>query len=157
MDRIKRLSYEVLDNHKSKFGEDFADNKKVLDQISIIRSKGLKNEIAGYITKYIKNEIREEKAKQAQARAAQSEIEVESNLDDSSLEDASFVEETQPDDAITEAVIETPVTEEVPNTTETPTETTTETPTETTTETPTNGLQPWASKATSSTQKSRMT
>ena len=136
MDRIKRLSYEVLDNHKSKFGEDFADNKKVLDQISIIRSKGLKNEIAGYITKYIKNEIREEKAKQAQARAAQSEIEAESNVDDSSLEDASSVEETQPDDAITEVVIETPLTEEMPNTTETPTETTTEPPTETTTENP---------------------
>ena len=63
MDRIKRLSYEVLDTHKSKFGEDFADNKKVLDQVSIIRSKGLKNEVAGYITKFIKNEIREEKNK----------------------------------------------------------------------------------------------
>ena len=65
MDRIKRLSYEVLDKHKSKFGEDFADNKKILDQISIIRSKGLKNEVAGYITKFIKTEIREEKIKQA--------------------------------------------------------------------------------------------
>ncbi|GBL40783.1 40S ribosomal protein S17-B [Nitrosarchaeum sp.] len=54
MDRIKRLSYEVLDEHKPKFGVDFADNKKVLDQIAIIRSKGLKNEIAGYITKFIK-------------------------------------------------------------------------------------------------------
>ena len=70
MDRIKRLSYEVLDNHKSKFGEDFADNKKVLDQVSIVRSKGLKNEIAGYITNYIKKEIREQKQKQAQAEAS---------------------------------------------------------------------------------------
>ncbi len=66
MDRIKRLSYEVLDEHKQKFGEDFAGNKKVLDQIAIIRSKGLKNEIAGYITKFIKKEIREEKTKQSQ-------------------------------------------------------------------------------------------
>ena len=59
-----------MDNHKSKFGEDFADNKKVLDQVSIVRSKGLKNEIAGYITNYIKKEIREQKAKQAQAEAS---------------------------------------------------------------------------------------
>ena len=73
MDRIKRLSYEVLDGHKSKFGEDFADNKKALDQISIVRSKGLKNEIAGYITKFIKKEIREEKAKQARIDASKSE------------------------------------------------------------------------------------
>jgi len=70
LDRIKRLSYEVLDAHKSKFGEDFADNKKSLDQIAIIRSKGLKNEIAGYITKFIKKETREEKIKQSQIESA---------------------------------------------------------------------------------------
>jgi small subunit ribosomal protein S17e len=70
VDRIKRLSYEVLDEYKSKFGENFADNKKILDQISIIRSKGLKNEIAGYITKFIKKEIREEKAKQSQIESS---------------------------------------------------------------------------------------
>lgn len=70
MDRIKRLSYEVLDEHKQKFGEDFADNKKVLDQIATIRSKGLKNEIAGYITKFIKKEIREEKVKQSQIESS---------------------------------------------------------------------------------------
>ena len=64
MDRIKRLSFEVLDEHKSKFGEDFVENKKALNQISIIRSKGLKNKIAGYITRFIKKQIREEKFKQ---------------------------------------------------------------------------------------------
>ena len=77
MDRIKRLSFEVLVDHKSKFGEDFADNKKALDLISIIRSKGLKNEVAGYITKFIKNEIREEKVKQARIEAAKSEQQFE--------------------------------------------------------------------------------
>ena len=70
MNRIKRLSYEVLDIHKSKFGADFTDNKKALDQIAIIRSKGLKNEIAGYITKFIKKETREEKIKQSQIESA---------------------------------------------------------------------------------------
>ena len=59
MDRIKRLSYEVLDKHKSKFGENFTDNKKLLDEFAIIRSKVLKNEIAGYITRFIKKEIRD--------------------------------------------------------------------------------------------------
>ena len=77
VDRIKRLSYEVLGDHKSKFGEDFADNKKALDQVSIVRSKGLKNEIAGYITKFIKKEIREEKAKQARIAASKDEQQVE--------------------------------------------------------------------------------
>ena len=63
MDRIKRLSNQILAEHKSKFGESFTDNKKILDQISIIRSKGLKNEIAGYITKFIKKELKNEKTK----------------------------------------------------------------------------------------------
>lgn len=56
MDRIKRLSYQVLDQHKSKFTENFTDNKKLLGDLAIIRSKGLKNEVAGYITKFIKKE-----------------------------------------------------------------------------------------------------
>ncbi|MFB5647650.1 MAG: hypothetical protein ACE5RO_05885 [Candidatus Nitrosomaritimum yanchengensis] len=80
MDRIKRLSYEVLNKHQSKFGEDFAGNKKILDQISIIRSKGLKNEVAGYITKYIKKQIREEKAKQTLKENIQSEDTSESEF-----------------------------------------------------------------------------
>ncbi|MCV0411309.1 hypothetical protein [Nitrosopumilus sp.] len=80
MDRIKRLSYEVLVDHKSKFGEDFANNKKALDQISIIRSKGLKNEIAGYITKFIKKEIREEKFKQSRIESSRVEEQVDEEI-----------------------------------------------------------------------------
>ena len=92
MDRIKRLSYEVLVDHKQKFGEDFADNKKALDQIAIVRSKGLKNEIAGYITNFIKKENREEKAKQSQ-------------IESSKIENYTL-EEKISDDATQEQVIE---------------------------------------------------
>ena len=63
MDRIKRISFEVLDAHKSKFGEDFVENKKALNEIAIVRSKGLKNKVAGYITRFIKKQIREDKIK----------------------------------------------------------------------------------------------
>ena len=93
VNRIKRLSYEVLDEHKSKFGQDFADNKKVLDQIAIIRSKGLKNEIAGYITKFIKKEIREEKMKQSQ-------------IESSKIENHTLKEKISEDDVTEEQVIE---------------------------------------------------
>ncbi|EGP94317.1 hypothetical protein [Nitrosarchaeum koreense] len=93
MDRIKRLSYEVLDEHKQKFGEDFADNKKILDQIAIIRSKGLKNEIAGYITKFIKKEIRDEKIKQSQ-------------IESSKVENYTLQEKISDDDSNEEQVIE---------------------------------------------------
>ncbi len=66
MNRIKRISTEVLALYKEKFGTDFAQNKKVLDQIAIVRSKGLKNEIAGYITTFIKREIEEQNEKESQ-------------------------------------------------------------------------------------------
>ena len=82
MDRIKRLSFEVLADHKSKFGEDFVENKKALNQVSIIRSKGLKNKVAGYITRFIKKQIREEKFKQDPGNTASSKTEEqESTLD----------------------------------------------------------------------------
>ena len=73
MNRIKRLSFEALEDHKSEFGEDFAENKKVLNEISIVRSKSLKNEITGYITRLIKKENREEKIKQDRRLASQPE------------------------------------------------------------------------------------
>ena len=65
MDRIKRLSYEVLEKNRSKFGENFTDNKKLLDELAIVRSKGLKNEVAGYITRFIKKENREQEINQS--------------------------------------------------------------------------------------------
>jgi small subunit ribosomal protein S17e len=71
MDRIKRLSFEVLDTHKSEFGEDFAENKKILNKIAVVRSKSLKNKVTGYITRFIKKEIREEKDKQARISSSQ--------------------------------------------------------------------------------------
>ena len=89
MDRIKRLSFEVLDEHKSKFGEDFAENKLALNQVSIIRSKGLKNKVAGYITRFIKKQIREEKFKQ-----------------DRSVSDSVAVEEQKPSLEIAESEVE---------------------------------------------------
>ena len=59
------LSMKVLQDHKEKFGVDFAKNKQVLNDISKITSKTLKNKLAGYITKFLKNEFKAkiEKAK----------------------------------------------------------------------------------------------
>ena len=111
MDRIKRISYEVLDKHKSRFGEDFADNKKILDEVSIVRSKSLKNKIAGYITRFIKKEIREEKSKQAQITSSQSEEPVDEEVQ------AETPESTTTEETTTEIVAETTPVEETTETT----------------------------------------
>jgi len=117
VDRIKRISYEVLDKHKSKFGEDFADNKKILDEVAIVRSKSLKNKIAGYITRFIKKEIREEKSKQAQITSSQSEEPMEKEVQVDTPESTTASEET-----ITKADAETVSIKEKVETTEEKTE-----------------------------------
>jgi small subunit ribosomal protein S17e len=110
VDRIKRLSYEVLEKHQSKFGENFTDNKKLLDEFAIVRSKGLKNEIAGYITKFIKNEKREQEIKESKAKLS---------VDESDLVEETIEIETQPTPESEETVIEVGVdTPEVPETNE---------------------------------------
>ncbi len=58
MDRIKRLSNEVLNEYSERFGTDFSTNKQTLNEITVIRSKGLKNEIAGYITKMLQRQAK---------------------------------------------------------------------------------------------------
>ena len=54
----------VLENNRKNFGVDFEENKKSLNNISTITSKSLKNQIAGYITRFIKKEIQLESEKE---------------------------------------------------------------------------------------------
>jgi small subunit ribosomal protein S17e len=94
VDRIKRISFEVLGEHKSKFGEDFVENKKALNQIAIVRSKGLKNKVAGYITRFIKKQIREEKIKHDRSGMNSSNVEEqESTLEITESDDVSEIVE----------------------------------------------------------------
>ena len=64
MDRIKRISNEVMNEYSERFGTDFSTNKQSLNEISIVRSKGLKNKIAGYITKMLQRKAKFEERKQ---------------------------------------------------------------------------------------------
>jgi len=94
VDRIKKLSLVILENHKDQFGTDFVDNKKNLDQFAIIRSKCLKNEIAGYITKFLKHELLDKK-KQEEKIAKQSKIDEESEEENLDMIEQKTVTETQ--------------------------------------------------------------
>lgn len=69
MNRVRRISTELLATYKGKFGIDFKQNKKKLDDLAVVRSKGLKNEIAGYITSHLRRELEEQKEKSAFAPA----------------------------------------------------------------------------------------
>ena len=54
-----------MTTYKGKFDTDFAHNKQVLNEIAVVRSKGLKNEIAGYISSYIRRELEEQEEKES--------------------------------------------------------------------------------------------
>ncbi|MGB7953237.1 MAG: 30S ribosomal protein S17e [Candidatus Nitrosopolaris sp.] len=56
MDRIKRISAEILERYPENFGTDFNQNKATLKKIAVVRSKLLRNRIAGFITAYLRRE-----------------------------------------------------------------------------------------------------
>jgi small subunit ribosomal protein S17e len=67
MNRIKRISTEVLQKHPDKFGVEFNGNKKALNDIAVVRSKVMRNELAGYITSHLRKQAAQEKASMANA------------------------------------------------------------------------------------------
>ena len=86
---------KVLEDNKDKFGINFDENKEVLNNISTITSKMLKNELAGYITKFIKNERRDEAEKTESVENEEQLLEdTESTKDESKNE--VIVEESPP-------------------------------------------------------------
>ena len=86
---------KVLENNKDKFGINFDENKEALNNISTITSKILKNELAGYITKFIKNELRNETEKAESVENEEQLLEdTESTKDESKNE--VIVEESPP-------------------------------------------------------------
>ena len=61
MNRIKRLSTELLEKYPDKFTTDFEENKKTVLSLAIIRSKVLRNKMAGFITSKLRREADQEK------------------------------------------------------------------------------------------------
>lgn len=63
MNRVKKLSTELLNRYQDKFNVDFQQNKKIIDEIAKVRSKELRNQIAGYIASYINKQTKEQNKK----------------------------------------------------------------------------------------------
>jgi len=63
LNRVKKLSTELLNKYPNKFNVDFQQNKKVIDEIAKVRSKELRNQIAGYIASYINKQAKEQNKK----------------------------------------------------------------------------------------------
>ena len=63
LNRVKKLSTELLNRYPDKFNVDFQQNKKKIDEIAKVRSKELRNQIAGYIASYINRQTKEQNKK----------------------------------------------------------------------------------------------
>jgi len=55
---IKRTARELFDRYPDKFTRDFEHNKKIVEQLTNVASKTIRNRIAGYITRLVR--MREE-------------------------------------------------------------------------------------------------
>lgn len=53
--QIKSKGNELYDLHGKRFSKDFDENKKVLEQVATVHSKKLRNILAGYLTRKVKN------------------------------------------------------------------------------------------------------
>ena len=70
MDRTRRLSEELMNRHPELFGIDFEENKKALEELALIPSKQLRNRIAGYIAKSLKEDSSEGEEAQGEEQKA---------------------------------------------------------------------------------------
>jgi len=57
---VKRYAKMLLEKFPEKFTDDFEFNKKMLEQVAEIKSRKLKNQLAGYITSLVARKIRGE-------------------------------------------------------------------------------------------------
>ena len=56
MDRTRKLAEMILERHPEAFGSDYDKNKEALVELALIPSKQLRNHIAGYIAKALKED-----------------------------------------------------------------------------------------------------
>jgi small subunit ribosomal protein S17e len=54
--QIKRITFELIKKHRDSFKKDFEENKKIVEGFVEIRSKKLRNTIAGYVTRLMQKE-----------------------------------------------------------------------------------------------------
>lgn len=58
-EEIKRLASELMEKSKDSFGDNFEHNKMALEQMNVTSSKRIRNKVAGYITRKIRQEKKE--------------------------------------------------------------------------------------------------
>ncbi len=53
---VKRTSAELIETYEGKFTTDFEENKKLVEEFTTVSTKHLRNKIAGYVTRLVRQE-----------------------------------------------------------------------------------------------------
>jgi small subunit ribosomal protein S17e len=53
---VKRTSRELIETYEGTFTTDFDENKKLVEQFTTVSTKHLRNKIAGYVTRLVRNQ-----------------------------------------------------------------------------------------------------
>jgi len=69
LDKTRRLSEMILEKHPEAFSDDYEKNKAALKELALIPSKQLRNHIAGYIAKSLKEDTAEEEPQEEPGEA----------------------------------------------------------------------------------------
>jgi small subunit ribosomal protein S17e len=75
MNRVRKISEELLEKYPNKFSGEFDANKKSILELAKITSKELRNQIAGSITSKLNRDSRVQKDKINYEKESDSEIE----------------------------------------------------------------------------------
>ncbi len=71
MDRVRKISNELMNKFQNKFGIDFELNKKTVMELAKITSKQLRNQIAGFITSYLRKEAKSKESLESESSSNQ--------------------------------------------------------------------------------------
>lgn len=52
--QVKRVTFDLLRLHQDKFKQDYEHNKLAVDQLTVLHSARIRNRIAGYVTKLMR-------------------------------------------------------------------------------------------------------
>jgi small subunit ribosomal protein S17e len=64
------MAYELLERYPDKFTIDFNENKEAIKHFAVVRSKELRNKIAGYITSVVNRNLAQQNASMAYSEDA---------------------------------------------------------------------------------------
>lgn len=71
MDRVRKISNELMNKFPNRFGIDFELNKKTVMELAKITSKQLRNQIAGFITSYLRKEAKSKESLESESSSNQ--------------------------------------------------------------------------------------